>query len=219
MPMPPRPEVDTVTAASLPGRIQVDWLVWGRCFPGETVPRLLRLALVTAIPVAFLIAAPGDAWGLAAFFLILIAAQFIALRRVALDVRNQLQHGCLNAAQVVSVSPYQIAVYGDLTQSGGEYWPVIKILPQPLEKCPGRRMREGDRLPTVSYYYGYHGKPYWDDFKPIAVPCVTGDARAVRDALERINRREDGETWAGLEAGLALVPKPYKPGLYWMRQR
>lgn len=202
----------------MPGQIKVDLRVWMRCFPQEVMPRLIRLALATAVPVIFLIAAPGSAWGIAAFSFLLIAAQAFALWREATLLREHFKYGCINAAKVVSANPYLIAVYGDLGLHGGEPWPVIKIMRQPLGKVRGRRMQGGDRLATVSLYYGEYSKPHWDDFQPVAVNCVTDDERAIRDALWRLNRREEEDVWGDLEKYLALVPQPYRPGLYWMRQ-
>lgn len=210
--------VDTLSRASLPGRVKVSLLVWGRCFPKETLPRLVRLALAMAVPLVFVIAAPSSAWGIVAFSLVLIAAQAFALWREATCVQEHFKYGCLNPAKVVSVSPYLIAVYGDLGLQEGDSWPTIKILSQPLEKVRGRRMQNGDRLATVSLYSGYHNRPHWEDFDPIAVNCVTDDESQIRDALLRLNQ-VNTEGWDDLERFLALLPKPYKPGLYWMRPR
>jgi len=205
------------TWASLPGRTKVDLRVWIRCFPQETVPRLIRLALVLAIPTVFLIAAPGSAWGIVVFSLILILAQAYPLWRDMTHIQAQFAQGCLNPAVVVCTQPYLIAVYGDLSLREGDSWPVIKILPQPLEKVRGRRMQEGDKMATASFYYGDYFKPHWSDFTPVAVPCVTDDDQAIRDAVWRLKQREEEDVWGDLEKYLARVPKPYQPGLYWMR--
>lgn len=209
---------DTTTFASRPGKIRVNWFVWVRCFPSLTVPKLAALAFAVIASLAMLLAAPADAWGLIAFSAIVIAGQsFILWSQITLLSEN-FEYGCLNPARVVSVNPYLIAVYGDLTSQGDSVWPAIKILPQPLGKIRGRRMQIGDRLATVSVYSdaGARSKPYWDDFYPTAVNCVTDDETAVRDALWRLNHSLE-EGWNELERYLALVPQPYRPGLYWMR--
>ena len=213
--------VNPTTYASLPGQVKVDLLVWMRCFPKQSLPGLACLGLVAALPIVFLVAAPAGAWGIAAFSSVLIAAQGHALWQKATKIKEQFRHGCTNPAWVVYVSPYLIAVYSDLGMREGDSWPVIKIVRMPLEKVRGRRLRVGDRLPTVSLYYGFYSKPHWDDFDPIAVNCVTDDDRVVRDALWRLERRDDEDAWGEMEKCWALVPEPmrHQPGLYWMRQR
>ena len=106
-------------------------------------------------------------------------------------------------------------------QTGGDAWPVVKILRQPLGRAHGPRLQVGDRLPTVALYQNLKPTaPYWSDFFPTAVACLTDDADAVREAMRRLEVNEFGpDHWERLAENLALVPKPYKPGLYWMRQR
>jgi len=164
-----------------------------------------------------LLAAPTDAWGIAAFSAIVVAVQSFILWSQATLLQENFEYGCLNPALVVSVNPYQIAVYGDLTSQGDSAWPAIKILPQPLEKTRGRPMQIGDRLATVSVYSDAGPRStHWDDFYPTAVNCVTDDEAAGRDALWRLNHSAE-EGWDELGKYLALVPQPYRPGLYWMR--
>ena len=218
--MPKKPFfADTTTFASRPGRVRVDLRVWVRCFPRETLPMLAFVTFSVFVSVIMLVASPADAWGLVFFFAIAAGGVSFFLWQKATLVKENFEYGCLNPAVVVTVNPYQIAVYGDLTTQGNDVWPAIKILSQPLGKTQGRRMQVGDRLATVSVYSDANNsrfKPHWDDFYPTAVNCVTDDDTVIRDALWRLNQSLE-EEWNDLERYLASVPKPYRPGLYWMR--
>ena len=196
----------------------MDLRVWIRCFPQEVVPKAIWIALALLISLVFLLTAPADAWGLVAFCMIVVAGMSYFLWQKATYIKEQFQYGCLNPAVVVSVNPYQIAVYSDLSTSPNDAWPAVKVLVQPLGKVRGRRMQVGDKLATVSFYSGSsYSQSHWDDFHPIAVSCVTDDETAVRDALWRLNQCSDEDVWFDLENSLTAVPTPYTPGIYWMR--
>ncbi len=201
------------TFASLPGQLTVQYPVWMRCFPAKTVPQLLLLALLLAGAAGLLLAthSPMGLWpfGLGAAAL---------LRRLDFKfrlIREHFQHGCLNPGRVVSLDPPLIAVHTDLSHTAGQSWPAVKVLPQPLGRARGARPRVGDRVATVALYHGSRRRPHWGDFSPIAVQCVTDDAGAVQRALDRLSADPD-DVWAALDRGLAAVPTPTTPGLYWV---
>lgn len=218
--------INMETYATTPGRFGFNFITWIRCYPRYTVPRLLRLALAVAVPTVFLIAAPDSAWGVGLFSAVLFAAQAFALWGDVGTLRQKCSQGDINPAVVVSVKPYLIAVSASMSKYAGDAWPVIKILPEPLDRIRGPHLQTGDRLPTVAVYQDspttpyLPTTPYWSDFFPTAIACLTDDADAVREAMRRLEVNEFGpDHWERLSENLARVPQPYRPGLYWMRQR
>lgn len=221
--------------ASLPVSLRVSLRVWLRGLaPRDYVPTVLLTAfsLVAPFLVHPALLGPPQVFSalcglLALNSVLLIFAKLSLTRRICHD-------GSLCPAVVLSVNPPLVAVGADLSKTAEEAWPAIKILRQPLHAIAGPLLHVGDRLPAVALCHSRSlatmtaceaiglnvdspDEPHWLDFSPVAVSCVTGDSAAVQDARRRLS--ESGDAWAELEAGLTLVPKPYKPGLYWMRQR
>jgi hypothetical protein len=220
-PLIPNPvTVDRNTAAYLPGRLPVQMDVYRRCFPIEAyvMPFVLTVAgaglIMTAVALPIEAAARGAYWPVK--FVLFTAGVGATLLwrglKMLTGVREHFDHGCVTPAVVVSENPYLIAVYTDLSTYHGMSWPVIKIEAQPLEKARGPRPAVGDRLPTVSLYYGNARQSHWTTFKPIAAACVTDDAAQVERLLAALDAHPD--TWRKLERYLPQVPRPFEPGQY-----
>ncbi len=227
--MGPALSPQTGYGASLPGNISASALVWLRCFPQAYIPNLLLAVVFAIIPFVIFLYPPSrmqgvyivcGIWG--ALNLLSPLGKFSATRRCC-------RNGSLCPAVVVSVNPPLIAVSTDLSKSAEESWPALKILRQPLRAVSGPPLQIGDRLPAVSFYLsrsamatsasratglnlGASDKPYWYDFSPVAVPCITDDPAVIQKAMQRLT--ESGDLWAELQAGLAQVPQPYRVGLY-----
>jgi hypothetical protein len=121
-------------------------------------------------------------------------------------VRLRFRFGCVNPSQVVSTSPFLLAVFTDLTTGDGEY-PVIKILSHPIPR--GTRYSVGDKCATVAMYSGSTEAEHWEDFDPIMIDCATR-MPSVKGVLRSIPNEE----WSNLEEGLKSLPMPLKTGLY-----
>ena len=235
LPLVPAPLPQPGYIASLPVNVKVSLTVWLRGLPARAyVPNLLLAAFFLAAPLLvhpIPLSQSGGFSGLCGLLALdsalLIFAKLSLTRRICHD-------GSLCPAIVVSVNPPLVAVGADLSKTAEEAWPAIKILRQPLHTFAGPPLQVGDRLPAVALYHSrslaamftYEAiglnvdasdEPHWSDISPAVVPCVTDDPATIQDARRRLS--ESGDVWAELEANLALVPKPYKPGLYWMRQR
>ncbi len=202
--------------ASTPARFRPNFLTWSRCFPGRATFTLLPALLFAGLPVLAHFTSGAKLSSAAVFWL---GVPILAVLRLR-EVWQKCTHGDINPAVVVSVRPCLIAVSTDMSKRAGDTWPVIKILPQPLRRVRGKSPQIGDRLPTVSLYQVTLGSPHWGDFSPVAIACLTDDEEAVRGAMRRLQTNEFGQDhWERLEQNLARVLQPYKPGLYWMRQR
>lgn len=175
------------------------------------------LALIF-VPVIFLV----RSWGVLGMVLTASIAAgltvFVVWWQIT-RIREHFAHGCINPAKIVSAQPYLIAVSGDLGLRHGDPWPVIKIMPQPLARTGGRRMRVGEEIATVALYFGTGDQGHWDGFEPIAVECVTDDPTAIQHATRQLQKSQEGDVWDDLEKHLAHVPRPYRPGLYWIRPK
>lgn len=210
-PKTPRPQA----YASLPGQMAVQWPVWVRCFPERVALPAAGIVVLLILAVCLLVFNGAKGLAPTAFLAILIYRLAMRLERAYALVRRQFLGGCVNPARVIG--PDLIAVYTDLSKTEGDAWPVIKILPQPLSRAPGARLRVGDRLAAVALYKGAAPqKPHWDDFVPIAANCVTADEGDLKRLMAGLDA-EAGE-WENLDRYLGQVTTPTRPGLYRMRQ-
>ncbi len=211
-----RPPQKQQAYASAPGKLKkIDTQLWFRCFGQQTVLPISLIVLLVLIGVGMV--AVGGRPATSGLVVVLLPIYFL-IRTIQNRQIRMLRHfrgGCICAAQVVSVHPFLIAVSSDLSKGGGSQWPVIKILPQPLERVPGSQFQVGDRLVTVAMYRKSPPQlPHWKDFEPIAAVCVTADPqelsrmRAVLDA--------DPKEWEQLAQNLARVSTPRTPGLYFI---
>lgn len=210
------PKAYTIDARGQPsvmGQIPVRYRTWIRCFPAQAFRILVMLLALLALFALMLWQITLESgWAFAIAIPVVGLGATIWLLLVRLEENCRL--GCANHAMVLSMNPPLIAVYDDLS-TGGSSWPVVKILRQPLNRASGPPLQAGDRLATVSLYKGgLVTKPHWEDFYPIAVPCITDDQEAIRDLMARLDAEEGG--WEMLASCLARIPQPYAPGLYWM---
>ncbi len=198
--------------ASTPGQFRPNFFVWVRCCPGQAaftvLPAVFFMGLLAL--AFFKSGASSGIWGLAALSGLGAAARLNTFWQ-------KCAQGDVNPAIVVSTQPCLVAVSTDMSKNAGDTWPVIKILPQPLARAWGKAPQIGDRLPMVSLYEQRVNSPHWDDFSPVAIACLTGDADMVREAMRRLSANEFGpDHWQRLSDSLARVPQPYRPGLYWI---
>lgn len=216
---PPTRFMNNSTRASLPGRIEVQPLLWLRCFALLQLVFSIPLILLVLGSLIVIFIGETDKAALPILPILVLIMMGRRLYMAFLRVSEKVNHGCLNPAVVVSVAPYLIAVYSDLTMNDRDHYPVIKILKQPLNRSPaGRALKVGDRLPTVAIYRWNpdRSRPYWSDFHPIAVPCVNSDPPVIAQAIKRLDLDEGGTLWYRLQAGLKLIPTPTVPGLYFL---
>ncbi len=125
-------------------------------------------------------------------------------------IKRHFQRGDVNAAKVIATDPYLVAAFADLSTSGEYFFPVIRILEQPLDRLGASGFETGYNMPTVSLYYGSAAGYKWDSFNPIVAQCATTDEAEIRRLLEMIPEWQ----WALLNEGLFQLPQPYRPGLY-----
>ena len=195
--------MDDATVASNPGQLNASLLCWLRHKP--LWPVIWAGGLGGALALTYLVH-----WSFA------FAAAFFALANFFYWVRikEQFRSGCANPGVVVGLRPTLVAVSTDLTQGVGHY-PVVKILTLPLSTVAGRPVQVGARVPTVAgYTKSMDDKlPHWQDFSPLPVDFVTSDPAVV----ERVLATFPASDWRELDDWLEQVPKPYQPGLYFIR--
>jgi hypothetical protein len=193
--------LDDTTRASNPGRLNVEWLVYHRCFPAGAIRLAVRLTFaIIALAVAGGLL--GHPW-IVLFWLPLLWVVVVYV----VHVQEHFAHGDTNPAVVVGRN--LVAVYTDLS-TGRIAYPVVKVLHQPLARGAGGHPPLGARLAAVSLYGGFQGAVAWSDFFPVAVSCVTSD-HAERDRLLASIPREQ---WDLLACGVTRLTSPPKPGLY-----
>lgn len=195
--------LDDASVASNPGQLEASLLCWFRHKP--LWPILWAGALVGSLVLAFLV----DRSFAKAAGVLAIANLFYWMR-----IKEQFRSGCANPGVVVALHPTLIAVSTDLTKGFGHY-PVIKILKVPLSSVAGQPVQIGTRVPTVAVYQSsiLARLPHWRDFSPQPVDFVTDDPVEVTGILGTFPE----EHWQALDDGLQQVPKPYQPGLYFIR--
>jgi hypothetical protein len=124
-------------------------------------------------------------------------------------LREQFSHGCTNPAVVVSERPYLIAVATGLGNTqDGPYYPVVKIVPQPLDKMTGGPPKIGLKLATIALYERGPAVDRWETFDPIVVNCVTSNEEDIQRVFDSI----EPEAWENLDKDLKLIPNEYKAG-------
>lgn len=189
-----------VAKASNPGHLRANRLKYCLAFPKWSTFCFGGLAFFTVL--TFLVHYMFVVGTL--LFLCLCAFYWVHLR-------ERFIHGCINPGVIVSEEQGLIAVATDLTTGIGSY-PVIKVLHHPLLMMLNQRRSKGTLVPTVAVYRGDENSPHWSDFFPIAVDCVTFG----REPVDRILRQIDPEDWDQLRGGLEQVPRPFRPGLYFV---
>jgi hypothetical protein len=187
--------VDDRSTASNPGRVSVRTFRFAMHFP--VCPASLATGLLVSASWAAL---RPSFWPIPALAL---GVNFLYWLRVRLRFR----FGCVNPSEVISIAPFTLAVFTDLTTGDGPY-PVIKILSHPVPR--GSRYAVGDKCATVAMYSGSREAEHWEDFDPIMVDCATPSVSAIENVLKSILPEE----WGHLEEGLKRLPQPFKSGIY-----
>jgi len=187
--------VDDRAIASNPGGVSVRYLRYAQHFPFWPICFAGGFAAATAWGAV----RPGLWW----LPVLLLVINVLFCMRVKL----RFKFGCVNPSRVISVAPFTLAVFTDLSTGAGEY-PVIKVLRHPWPR--GTHCKLGDNCATVAMYTGSTDAEHWEDFAPIMVECATED----RLEIQRVNASIPEEEWAGLELCLKTIPLPLKPGLY-----
>ena len=188
------------TVASNPGRLSPNLLRFALAFPRW--PMIWMGALLTSLSLMVAVH-----WA----FAILAAILLVGNGFYWYAIYSGFRYGCVNPAVVVSREDRLIAVFTDLTTGRGDY-PVIKVLHHPLSLMSSVDPRVGTRLATIATYRGDDEERHWRDFHPHAVNCVTTDGSEIRRVLQSI----PAEDWDSLQRGLQQVPRPFKPGLYFV---
>lgn len=192
---------DWEAEASNPAQIHINHLRYFASRPGPISVFALLLAVIVAASVWL------SWWILLGLVLVLPALALYLLRLSA-----QFMHGCANPGVIVSERPCLVAVFTDLTRDGETFWPVIKIIRQPLGRLGHEPVVLGGRVVTAAFYVPPDDEQStrWDGFSPICIDCATGNLAERRRCLESIGQAE----WEALEDGVAQVPRPVKEGLY-----
>jgi hypothetical protein len=206
--------IDSNTVASNPGRIKLQPLHYWNCL---RLPLFLSL-VVGAIAGAGLTYKLGLGQGALSpwiFVASMMAGTMVMAFVQTAFAMQSVMDGDTNPAIVVDPSKGLIAVWANMS-SGNDFVPAVKVLRMPLARAAGSPYQQGQRLTTVSTYKGSRDKPYWTDFNPLPVPCVTTDADAIRDSLARVSADE----WEYLEAGLVqLGQSVFRPGIYFLEPK
>ena len=189
--------VEDRSEASNPGRISVEWLRYATHFP--LWPACLAAGLVGSV---VWVAVRPSFWPIP---VLALALNLWYWHRVRLRFR----FGCVNASKVVSMKPFMLAVFTDLTTGEDQPpYPVIKILAHPFPR--GSHYGIGDKCATVAMYTGSAEAEHWEGFDPVMVDCATSDNSAIEHLIQTIPTEE----WSELEAGLKNLPQPLKQGTY-----
>jgi hypothetical protein len=184
--------------------LPVSFALHFRCYP--LVPLFYILVCLGFIAVAVLESMPAlGLLGLGASVLLMM----YWFRVKALGIR-----GLACAAQVVSAKPYRIAVYADLSRGAEEgFWPVVKVVRQPLGRMHGGPPAVGDLLTTVvSFRAAPRGAEYWADLSAVPAACLTRNSEALGQLADSIPKQQ----WIRLKNALAKIKRPQEK-LYKLR--
>lgn len=124
-------------------------------------------------------------------------------------LREQFRIGCVNPGVVVSLNPYYVAVFTDLShQPSVPPCRVIKIVEQPLALMTGGPPQLRQRLSTIALYWSgpRFNEGRWETFDPIVANCVSTHNGDILRVFNQISE----EDWRELEFNLEKVPKPYQ---------
>lgn len=171
--------VDSNTLASCPGQLKISMWRWLLRHP--------RWPVVLGASLAFILwAAVKVHWGWWVPAVPVLLGNLYYWRRV----REHFIFGDVNPGQVISVTPFLIAVRTDLSFGPG-YYPVLKIFE---EKASGRwsvPLVTGAIVATVSLYYrSEEYNPYWEDFDPHPIDPLVSDLEDAKQILKRISIEE-----------------------------
>lgn len=207
------PKLDYETAATNSGRITVSWLQYFRCYP--TLPLICAGGFVLAIVIfnipGFLGIRDKNPFVITAT-LIGVAAVLGCSPKMSF-LKSAMADGDTCPAMIVDADREWIAVWADMRSTPGSCVPAIKIMQIPLKRS-GHQAGGDARLTTVSTYYGDGVAGNWSDVLPVPVICATTDKKQIARSLTSVPANE----WEALKAGIQAVPKPLRPGLYFLNE-
>ncbi|MEM7558753.1 MAG: DUF3239 domain-containing protein, partial [Planctomycetota bacterium] len=146
--------------------------------------------------------------------LIIMGIGYIPIGYTQFIMGQWMAHGDTCPAVVLDPSSLLVAVWADMTTDPSrQSHPAIRILSLPIKKATGCSLQAGSKLPVVCVYEGPMEAEKWENVKPVPVGCATQKQEVVSQKLQSIPVNE----WTALEQGLATLPKPYKPGLYFLQ--
>jgi hypothetical protein len=189
---------------SVPAGLTVDYRLYCRCFPGTP---LIHLTFLFASILLALVETRW--WGLWGFVVVAALLNWLCWARVqAVGSR-----GLVCAAQVVSDRPYRIAVFADLAQDEG-YWPVLRVLDQPLGRMTGGPPAVGELLSAIVTFEDASATTgHWKDLRALSAGCLTRDAQAIQRVMDLVPKKH----WYILKEALARVKRREQPQLYKLR--
>lgn len=128
---------------------------------------------------------------------------------------DHFQKGDVNISKVLSLKPALFATSTNMrnTFSDNEY-PVVKIVRRRVPGYRGNTWKVGDYFPAACMYSGSLKKDHWKNFFPLPLTMATDSVETIVGHLEGLEHLR-----SELDLRLSLVPRPYKPGLYFLDQK
>lgn len=188
--------VDNETAASNPGGIRINPLVWFK-HDWQFILELSGLLLASLLL----------AFGFNLFFGVFVipCAYFNLIYWIG--KKEHFAFGAANAGMVISTDPLLVAVSSDLSKWDGEYFPVIQIIPFQTNVS----VSLGTMVPTVALYQDSSDEiGHWAGFDPVPVEYVTHSKEQFQRSLDSF----DESDWDDLHTGVCQLMRPYEPGLF-----
>lgn len=125
---------------------------------------------------------------------------------------EHFKYGCANPAIIINREKELVAVFTNLSNTGNNPTPVIKIYREKLHLIQGQTTI-GQRISTVATYYRnpkQWNAEAWIDFDPKVPDCFTENLQACSTVLNNLS----SNSWKCLEIGLAQLNNCETPGLY-----
>lgn len=125
---------------------------------------------------------------------------------------RQFEEGDVNISRILSLNPPLFATSTNMqNRLDSKPYPVMKIVRRRVPNLRGIRWKVGDYFPAACFYSGSLKRDHWVNFSPLPVSMATDRVEAIHAQMDRIDHLR-GE----LDRRLTLVPRPYKPGLYFL---
>ncbi len=128
-----------------------------------------------------------------------------------ISANEHFKFGCVNPAIILNQEKGLVAVFTNLTNSGSNPTPVIKIYKEKLQLIQGKVIN-GQRISTVALYYQnpkQTNAKAWIDFDPKVPDCFTNDSVICAQSMNKLS----ANSWKCLEIGLTQL-KENKLGLH-----
>lgn len=136
------------------------------------------------------------------------------LWRVIDNANYRFTAGDVNISKVLSLDPPLFATSTNMQNNYGlRFYPAIKIVRGKVPAARGQRVEVGDYFAAACLYAGSFERPYWDNFYPVPISVATDDLAVIEHHDQALVPLRDE-----LNARLALVDTPEKPGIYFIDQ-